>query len=155
MNKQIDPERAAYMAAFTLERLQSHNAIHEALLMNGYEVTFHPADCEDTGGPESGPMVTGHPGYFEYESDWEYVYTELGEIKHREKRDPAAEAWIAQQQSDAAADYYLGDHDVGPLSFEVRYDATQSTYYYVMANETDRSGPFKTSEGAYLAAIGE
>lgn len=54
------------------------------------------------------------------------------------------------------ADYYLGDHDVGELSFAVGYTPDAGGgYYWQMANESKINGLFPTSEGAYLAAIGE
>lgn len=75
--------------------MQNHNNIHEALLMNGYKWRFVPADYEDVGGPESGPMLTGHPDYYEYINDEEYVIVQDGVVVHREKRDLEAEKFFA------------------------------------------------------------
>jgi hypothetical protein len=154
--KQNDPERAKHLESLTLEQAQSHNAIHEALLMNGYQPTFHPEEVEDRGDGETGPMVWHCPAYFEYENGEERVITQAGTISMREKRDPAFEAWLAAQDEANNTDLtFEGDHDVGPLSFAVRFRKQPAGYYYQMAHETKEVGPFPTSEGAYLAAIGE
>lgn len=90
----------------THEQACSHNAIHEALLMNGYEWTFYPEEWEDHGTGETGPMVSHSPAYYEYTSDWERVITVDGAIVHREARDLAFEAW-----ADSMAEAH-GDGDV-------------------------------------------
>ena len=58
---------------------------HHFLLDLGYTHTHIEAYWEDVGGPESGPKVTGHNGYDQYENGNEFIYiTPEGEAHYEQ-----------------------------------------------------------------------
>jgi hypothetical protein len=62
--------------------------VQQTLQALGFVHTHHPADWEDTGGPESGPHLVGHNAYDEYRKDDTSVYVEDGIIVAVEKMPP-------------------------------------------------------------------
>lgn len=65
--------------------------VQQTLAALGFVHTHHPADWEDTGGPESGPHLTGHNAYDEYSKGDTSVYVEDGFIVAVEKNPPDPE----------------------------------------------------------------
>lgn len=46
---------------------------HDELIAQSYAYTRIPADWEDVGNGETGPMIDGHPDYDQYEKGNEYI----------------------------------------------------------------------------------
>lgn len=68
--------------------------IHACLVELGFVHTAHEADIEDVGDAESGPMLSGHPGWDEYVTeDYRVIIDHRGNYAMSEYRDLAFEAW--------------------------------------------------------------
>lgn len=77
------------------ERAPFNPEIHASLLALGFAHLAHAATFEDYGDGESGPSLSGHPAFDEYESEAERIIVDsLGAVVMREDRDLALEAWI-------------------------------------------------------------
>ena len=73
--------------------------VHKHLIALGYTHEYFPEDWEDTGGPEYGPRLEGHPAYDQYTSDKDYIIIDHhGHFAHFELRDLEFEKWVEQQE---------------------------------------------------------
>jgi len=68
---------------------------HANLIALGYEHKHYEADYEDVGDAESGPMLSGHPGFDEYYSDIDLIIIgHDGLFTHHDMRDLEAERFM-------------------------------------------------------------
>jgi hypothetical protein len=67
--------------------------VKQVLVALEFKHTHHPADWEDTGGPESGPHLVGHNEYDEYSKGDTSVFVEGGIIVAVEKMPPDPEGF--------------------------------------------------------------
>lgn len=73
--------------------------VHKHLIDLGYRHENIPEEWEDTGGPESGPKLEGHPSFDLYTSDTDYITIDhYGHFVHYELRDLELEKWIDEMQ---------------------------------------------------------
>jgi len=64
--------------------------IHEHLLAQGYEHHQYPADWEDVGNGESGPMLSGGPAWDYYGNGKDFLaVSEKGEVNGPYPEDPS------------------------------------------------------------------
>ncbi len=68
--------------------------VHEFLLKHGYVHQHIEADWEDVGGPETGPIISGHGAFDEYTSNEDFVYIDDNDKAYFEPRDLAFEKYV-------------------------------------------------------------
>jgi hypothetical protein len=84
-------------------------ALHHHLLSLGYEWTRNPESWEDTGGPESGPRLSGGPAYDEYESPDDFVYaSEDGSVDCQGAEQDPPEEYVIEEHEDTPYIEYNG-----------------------------------------------
>jgi len=93
-------------------------ALHNHLILAGYEHSHVEADVDDVGGPESGPIIRGFtPAYDVYLGEDEFVYSSASGELHREPHDPEAEDDTAEQMAACLA-RCAADPDASFVRFE-------------------------------------